>query len=222
MKKSHLKTIRKAPFFKGISEQEFLTVLEQLDTQLKHYTADQVLVKNAQRIQRAGLILEGSVLLERKDYWNRNLTVETKGIGEVFLLEEACTHGRTSTSVKCCMDAVILWFNVKDILRLDSSCTYNTILIRNLMQMLANRNLSFIEQTRVMQEHSTKEKILAYLSYQARIQGSHEFDIPLDRKELAEYLSLDRASMSRALSSLQKEGWFTTRKNHFVLNRFND
>ena len=39
-------------------------------------------------------------------------------------------------------------------------------------------------------------KVLAYLSHQANINGSNEFDIPFERQQLADYLGVDRSALS--------------------------
>ena len=42
-------------------------------------------------------------------------------------------------------------------------------------------------------------------------------DIPFDRQQLADFLCVERASMSAELSKLQKEGLLVTKRNHFEL-----
>ena len=54
---------------------------------------------------------------------------------------------------------------------------------------------------------------------QALAAGSSEFDIPMDRQQLADYLAVDRSAMSAALGKLRDEGVLTFRKNHFHLLR---
>ena len=42
-------------------------------------------------------------------------------------------------------------------------------------------------------------------------------DIPFDRRQLADFLCVERAAMSAELSKLQKEGLLVTKRNHFQL-----
>jgi len=64
---------------------------------------------------------------------------------------------------------------------------------------------------------SIQEKVLSYLSEQAKHHQSNSFDIPFNRQELADYLSVDRSSLSTELAKLQDAGALSFRKNHFVL-----
>jgi CRP-like cAMP-binding protein len=47
--------------------------------------------------------------------------------------------------------------------------------------------------------------------------GRNAFDIPFDRQELADYLSVDRSAMSSELGKMRDEGLLEFDRNHFVL-----
>ena len=44
-----------------------------------------------------------------------------------------------------------------------------------------------------------------------------DVDIPLNRQQLADYLSLDRSALSKELGKMKKEGLLDYHKNSFVL-----
>ena len=91
-----------------------------------------------------------------------------------------------------------------------------------LLALLAEKNLMLTEKMRHMARRTTREKLLSYLSAQALRAGSAEFDIPLDRQQLADFLAVDRSAMSAALGKLRDEGVLEFRKNHFRLLRRED
>ena len=70
-----------------------------------------------------------------------------------------------------------------------------------------------------MGQPTTRDKVLSYLSAQARRQGSASFSIPFSRQQLADYLGVDRSGLSAALGRLQREGVLEFRKNRFTLLR---
>ena len=88
---------------------------------------------------------------------------------------------------------------------------------RNLLTILAGRNLTLTRKIGHMARRTTRDKLLSYLSAQAMQAGGPEFDIPLDRQQLADYLAVDRSAMSTALGKLRDEGVLTFQKNHFHL-----
>ena len=63
-----------------------------------------------------------------------------------------------------------------------------------------------------------RDKLLTYLSEEALKNGKKTFMIPFNRKELAEYLSVDRSALSNEISKLQKEGFITSNKRQFTIN----
>lgn len=68
-----------------------------------------------------------------------------------------------------------------------------------------------------MSERSLRDKLVSYLSEQSLNAGSATFDIPLNRQQLADYLSVDRSAMSNELSKMRKDGLLEFKKNHFTL-----
>ena len=52
---------------------------------------------------------------------------------------------------------------------------------------------------------------------QALLAGGPEFDIPLDRQQLADFLAVDRSAMSAELSNMQRDGLLRTDRSCFTL-----
>ena len=101
--------------------------------------------------------------------------------------------------------------------RMDEVIIWNIRLPRLLLTILAGRNLTLTRKIGHMARRTTRDKLLSYLSAQAMQAGGPEFDIPLDRQQLADYLAVDRSAMSTALGKLRDEGVLTFQKNHFHL-----
>ena len=64
-----------------------------------------------------------------------------------------------------------------------------------------------------------REKLLSYLSAQARQAGSPAFTIPFDRQQLADYLGVERSAMSAELGKLRREGILECRRSSFLLRQ---
>ena len=47
--------------------------------------------------------------------------------------------------------------------------------------------------------------------------GKNDFDIPFNRQQLADYLSVDRSALSAELGKMQKEGLLRVKKNLFEI-----
>lgn len=68
-----------------------------------------------------------------------------------------------------------------------------------------------------MSKRSTREKLISYLSEEAGKQNRGTFEIPFNRQQLADYLSVDRSAMSNELCKMRDEGLLIFQKNRFTL-----
>ena len=113
----------------------------------------------------------------------------------------------------------VLFLNIGRLLQTCSNaCSHHSKLIRNLLAASAQKNLSLSRRIFHTSAKSIRGRLLSYLSYQALRQDSHCFEIPFNRQQLADYLSVDRSALSNELSKMQKEGILTVRKNRFCLS----
>ena len=89
--------------------------------------------------------------------------------------------------------------------------------MKNFVQGMAQKNLELSRKIRYMSQKTTKEKLMAYLSDQAKQQGSREFVIPHNRQSLADYLGVERSAMSAEIGKLKKAGRIDTHGSWFCL-----
>ena len=68
-----------------------------------------------------------------------------------------------------------------------------------------------------MSEKTTRDKLMAYLSDQAKQNHSDTFTISFNRQALADYLGVERSAMSAEISKLKKDGIIDTQKSTFRL-----
>ena len=98
-----------------------------------------------------------------------------------------------------------------------SACSFHSRIIYNLLRLVAMKNLVFDQKIQVTSKRSTRDKLMAFLLHQAKLQNSSSFTIPYDRQELADYLEVDRSGLSAEISKLRREGILESQRNHFTL-----
>ena len=182
-----------SPLFRDIAPADLASLLDCLDARERAYEKGAWLLRRGEWTDRLGLVLSGTVHILREDFWGSRSIVGLAGPGEIFA------------------DARVLF------LRVETALTGCGQLTRNLTALLAEKNLTLTRKMRHMARRTTREKLLSYLSAQALRSGGPEFDIPMDRQQLADYLAVDRSAMSAALGKLRDEGVLEFRKNHFRL-----
>ena len=62
-----------------------------------------------------------------------------------------------------------------------------------------------MQKLEIVSKRNLRDKLMAYFSYMAKVWGSMEFDVPLGRVALSEYLCVDRSALSRELCRMRDE-----------------
>ena len=87
-----------------------------------------------------------------------------------------------------------------------------------MLELSSQKSLNLSRRIIHTSSKTIRGRLLSYLSFQSTKQGVQEFDIPFNRQQLADYLSIDRSAMSNELSKMQKDGLIEVNKNHFILH----
>jgi CRP-like cAMP-binding protein len=166
-----------------------------------------------------GVVLAGSIHIIQDDFWgNRTLVARLEPV-EIF--GEAFAFGGGDdlpVGILAAEQSDILLINCKKIITTcPSACIFHTRLIKNLIQVMAQKNSMLMQKIEHITHRTTREKLLSYFSLQARQMKSNVFEIPFNRQELADYLSVDRSAMSSELGRMRDEGILHFRKNRFEL-----
>ena len=196
------------PLFRGIAAGELPALLDRSSAREVRFAKGELLLHRGETPRSLGLVLEGGVHIIREDFWGNRSIVGLAGPGEIFAESYALAGKPLAVSVLAAADGRALFLDAGHL---------SQRLSANLLALLAEKNLMLTEKMRHMARRTTREKLLSYLSAQALRAGTAEFDIPLDRQQLADFLAVDRSAMSAALGRLRDEGALEFRKNHFRL-----
>ena len=213
-----LNILTECALFRGLRRAQIREMLPCLSARQSRFRRGQFLLRAGDRVAFAGILLSGEAEVLQEDFWgNRNLLAAV-GPGDLFAEAFACAHAVSPVSVLCKTDGSVLYLNVRAVFSpCEKACAQHKALSQNLIRVLAEKNMQLNEKAGFLSQRTTREKLLAYLSAQARRAGSASFRIPFDRQQLADYLCIDRAAMSTEISKLQKEGFIKTNRNHFEI-----
>ena len=165
------------------------------------------------------VLVEGQLHVQRDDYWGNRSIISTIGVGEIF--GEAYVgpeSGALLNYVVAVEDSTVLFFDVYRIINVCSSaCRFHAMVVQNLFLAISEKNRQLIRKLGHMSKRSTREKLISYLSEEAKKQKSGEITIPFNRQQLADFLSVDRSAMSNELCKMRDEGLILFEKNRFTL-----
>ena len=166
-----------------------------------------------------GILLSGGVRVLRDDYDGNRAILAAVGPGELFGETFACAGvGRLPVSVEADRPSRALLIRMKRMIETcPSACGFHNRVVMNLLKVMAAKNLMLNQKLEITSRRTTREKLLAYLSAQARAAGSNRFVIPFDRQGLADYLGVDRSALSAEIGKLRREGVIESERSAFTL-----
>lgn len=205
--------------FRGTTPDEVAAMLPCLMAEEKYFRKDEVIYRAGDIVHKIGMVITGSVSIENDDIWGNKSILDKIGPGQVFAETYACAPGEPlMVSVVAAESTGVLFLDVaKTLQTCSSACGHHGKLIRNLLTISAQKNLILSRRIFHTSAKSIRGRLLSYLSYQATWEGKHEFDIPFNRQQLADYLSVDRSALSNELGKMQREGMLTVNRNHFCI-----
>lgn len=215
--------LAKTRLFKGIEPKEIEEVLHCLDASTRKYSKGDIIYSAGTVVKKIGLLLSGTAAIESNDIWGNRSILDSLKAGSIFGENYAFLADEPlMVNVVANRDCEILFINIQKLLSDHGcGCSPEKKMLQNLMQISAHKSLNLSRRIFHTSAKTIRGRLLSYLSYQALLHGSTEFDIPFNRQELADYLSVDRSAMSFELSKMQKEGILETTKNHFNLKQEN-
>lgn len=209
----------KMPLFQGISRKDCESILHCLDGRKRYFQKQEVIWSEGEPARKVGIVLSGCVQVVSEDvFGNRNI-LEKLMPGELFGAAYACAGvGGSPVSVVAVTDSQVFQVDIQRVLEVcPASCPFHQQLIRNLVTILAGKNVMLGEKLRHLSKRTTREKLLSYLSETAKQKNARHFVIPCNRQELADYLCVERSAMSAELSKLRRDGVLDYRKSEFWL-----
>ncbi len=216
--KEFLPILKKSPLFEGLGEKEIDAMLSCLGAEKKSYEKDAFVYRTGEHVESVGLVLSGRIHVVREDFWGNSNLVAVIEPGQTFAESYACTGMPLAVSAVASEKTEVLFLRIYRVLTTCSNaCEFHARLVRNLLSVLALHNLKMNEKLTHVTQRTLREKLLSYLSDESARAGGPRFDIPLNRQQLADYLSADRSALSSELGKMRDEGVITFEKNHFEL-----
>lgn len=219
--KDNIMELSKLPIFYGIKKEDLPAMLQCLGSYEKQYAKNEIIFLESCEIRSIGIILSGTVHMIKEDIEGSKTLIVCMKAGELFGETFSCgtqTDAKVSfLASTACRILFLPFYRVIHSCKL--TCTFHHRLIENMIGLISNKNIQLMEKVEIISKKSLREKIICYLRVQEDHLKMREFEIPLGRLELADYLCADRSALTRELNSMQKEGLIRYRGNWFKMEK---
>lgn len=210
--------LKNSRIFSGLSDSDITKTLDCFQPRTVSCPKGAFLYQDGDLLTEIGIVLEGNIHILQEDFWgNRSILAEITP-GHIFGESYSCSGLPLTVSIFAPQNSKIMFLKTDRILyACQNACHAHHQMLNNLITVLAAKNRMLTQKISHISKRTIREKLLAYLSEEAKRQGKPEFSIPFNRQQLADYLSIDRSALSRELSSMEEEGLIEFHKNHFKL-----
>ena len=217
--KAYFDDLTHNPLFAGISREELESLMGCLAARIVAVPKGDPLFLEGDPAGFVGLVLEGTVQIVRDDFFGNRSVLSLAEPGDIFAEAFACAGADTMpVSGYALQDSKVIFMELRKMLTVCSNaCQFHNTLVKNLLQVVARKNLLLNRKIQFMSQRTTQDKLMAYLLDQAKQRSSPEFTIPMDRQALADYLGVERSAMSAELGKLKKAGILECKGSHFRL-----
>lgn len=216
-----MKNYYKYALFCGISEKEFHSILICLQGFEKNFQKNELIQRAGEKIHYLGLITKGAVKISKDDYYGNSSLLDEIGQGHIFGEALLCMGVEISpVTVTALENTSILFLDFEKMLHTcQNSCPFHLLLIKNMLKLLAQKTVMQNLKIEILSKKGIREKVKAFLLYELEKNKTNTFEIPFNRKKLAEYLCVDRSALSNELCKMRKEGLLEFYKNKFEIKK---
>lgn len=216
--KTYYELLKKSSLFEGFSTSEIEYIEKTLNLSITNFPKGSVIFSQGDTIQRAGLLLEGTITAESVSYSGERRLIQTHTKGNVFadVLMSSQNHP-TPVSVIAKEDSKVVFIDFEKLTA--NAC--NPVCRKALANMLhgiadkfwlLNRKIAYLSCK------SLRCRIAMFiLDTQKEQSGKSTFNLPYNREELASLLGANRSALSRELSRMQNEKIISFYKNSFKI-----
>ena len=217
--KKYIPILKNTQLFFGTSDEDIEAMLGCLQAKLCTYEKGEYVLREGERIERLMMLVKGELHIQRDDYWGNRSIISMVGVGEMFGEAYAAPEsGPLMNDVLAVEDSAVIFLDIGKLLTVcPNGCKFHAMAVKNLFFAISEKNRKLVRKLGYMSQRTTREKLIAYLSEEAKRHNSGSFSIPFNRQQLADFLSVDRSAMSNELCRLRNEGLIEFEKNRFRL-----
>lgn len=208
------------PLFSGVNPKDISAMLLCLNAVICSYEKYEVIVHEGDNADRIGIVIKGEASVLQDDIHGNRTLFRKLSSGDSFGEAYSCALSNAyPMTVQSDSESIVLFLKTEQIFSHEHFCQFQGILIRNLLHIIAEENVSMNRRLSSTMHKTTREKLLSFLYDERKRVQKDTFVISMDRQQLADYLGVERSALSAVISTLTKEGILSSNRNTFTLYR---
>jgi len=202
------KELRKSTLFRGINDEELSYLLNCLNPKIIEYKKNDYIAIAGDRFDSIGILLKGEASIIKENASGSLTIVDILKPGDLFgevlvFSDQSFWH----STIQALKDCRVMFLTREKILgECKNVCSWHKMLIQNMLRIISEKALILNRKVEYLTMGSIRGKVSRYLLEQFRKTGKTTFTLPMNRKELADFLNVSRPSLSREMARMRDEG----------------
>lgn len=203
--KDIIKKVQQNFLFKGLTVEELIEIYNNSNFHISTYDKDEVIANEEDKCNSIGLVLEGSIQLQRIYSSGKYIVLSklTEGdvFGEAIIFSKQSKYPATVIALEKCS---IVYLNKSNILELFSK---EKRILENFLEILSNKVLLLNSKIKNISYKSVKHRVINYILESMESQQSNIIKLKENKENIAAALGIPRPSLSRELINLRDIGY---------------
>lgn len=198
----------KSPLFEGVNREELPAMLDCLQPREASYQKGAYITTAGGPLGGVGVILAGKAAVIKESAGGDRVVMTILKPGDLFgEIAAFAEKPRWPATVQAQEISAAIFLPRENIVgRCAENCIRHRVLINNMLRLISERALMLNQKVNYLTIKSMRGRISAFLLDHYRKVGQATFTLPLNRSEMADFLSVSRPSMSREISRMKEEG----------------
>lgn len=203
--------------FDNISEKNIKKIIQLIEGHTFKYGPNEDIIPTIRTDSMIGIILDGMCEIVHHDYKGNRIVTETLTENSIFGTDISLINNKDYQIITR-EKTTILTFDYMILTRRDNieKPYYNEFML-NMFDIINNKIKEKNERIKILSNKTIRNKLLEFFSIERKKTHSRNIYLPHNYSDLANYLSVDRAAMTRELSFMKEEGFIETKGKRITI-----
>lgn len=207
--------LQKSLVFRQKPEEQIRSLLERIETRVKTYQKNEIIVTEGEAADKLGIVLSGHIEVQKLYPNGKSFTVArftgSSTFGEAVLFSRTNKYPATVVSAD---SSAVLYIAKSELLKLFA---LDTDIMALFMENMSERLVLLNQKIEILSLGTLRQRIASFLLKESRKQKSTRVRMPFSKRIWAEHLNSARPSLSREICYMRDQGWITFEGNDFEL-----
>jgi len=217
----HIAALQRAYLFQGISDQEYVALMDCLAPKVKHFSKNETIFFTGDSITHIGVILFGTARAYLEHINGNQVIMSTLTPLSVFGEILASTRSQQSPVTVCAAsDVMAAFIEYKKVCSTcPAACTAHRVFMQNMLTVIGDKYFQLFDRISILREKTLRSKITAYFFSLSGNGEAASVTIPFSKTLLADYLLANRSALSKELKKMELDGLIAVKGREVALSR---